>query len=395
MNTDPEPSMEDILASIRKIIADDESADGVDLSALQDDSETAPVMPSPEDSAIGVQQSDASFSETEGFDETSASLDIEAFLTDFDAVDEGTPVASEELAVPAPEVEAVSAPVDPQANVSETVLEESEDDMDLLMDELMAGLADEVVSTPVGTEAEMADEPVTEAVASEPVPTEPVSADDDMDIVKSLMEDLTDDDLVMEGVEPMDDMSIPAEPEAPAEPLEADIAPEPEDELDLMEDDILASLTDMALADEDVPSLTDIAAAAEADAAPQAVELAPAQTDEELVARAEAEPAPESEPEPTYPDQPVETPSMETPMPRAVRSDAILDDVTEEATMSAFAQLNQVVEDKAILSERGPRIGDLVQEALKPMLKEWLDENLQGIVERAVQKEVKRIASGK
>ena len=395
MNTDPEPSMEDILASIRKIIADDESADGVDLSALQDDSETAPVMPSPEDSAIGVQQSDASFSETEGFDETSASLDIEAFLTDFNAVDEKTPVASEELAVPAPEVEAVSAPVDPQANVSETVLDESEDDMDLLMDELMAGLADEVVSTPVGTEAEMADEPVTEAVASEPVPTEPVSADDDMDIVKSLMEDLTDDDLVMEGVEPMDDMSIPAEPEAPAEPLEADIAPEPEDELDLMEDDILASLTDMALADEDVPSLTDIAAAAEADAAPQAVEPAPAQTDEELVARAEAEPAPESEPEPTYPDQPVETPSMETPMPRAVRSDAILDDVTEEATMSAFAQLNQVVEDKAILSERGPRIGDLVQEALKPMLKEWLDENLQGIVERAVQKEVKRIASGK
>ena len=82
-------------------------------------------------------------------------------------------------------------------------------------------------------------------------------------------------------------------------------------------------------------------------------------------------------------------------MPRAVRSDAILDDVTEEATMSAFAQLNQVVEDKAILSERGPRVGDLVQEALKPMLKEWLDENLQGIVERAVAKEVKRIATGK
>jgi cell pole-organizing protein PopZ len=82
-------------------------------------------------------------------------------------------------------------------------------------------------------------------------------------------------------------------------------------------------------------------------------------------------------------------------MQSALRSDAILDDVTESATMSAFAELNQVVEDKAILSERGPRIGDLVQDALKPMLKEWLDENIQGIVERAVAKEVKRIATGK
>ena len=82
-------------------------------------------------------------------------------------------------------------------------------------------------------------------------------------------------------------------------------------------------------------------------------------------------------------------------MPRAVRSDAILDEVTEEAATSAFAELNQVVEEKAIYSERGPRIGDLVQEALKPMLKEWLDANLKGIVERAVAKEVKRISSGK
>lgn len=86
---------------------------------------------------------------------------------------------------------------------------------------------------------------------------------------------------------------------------------------------------------------------------------------------------------------------METSeMPRAAK-DAILDDVTESATASAFAQLNSVVEEKAIVAERGDRIGDLVQEALRPMLKEWLDANLKGIVERAVTKEVKRIASGK
>jgi len=82
-------------------------------------------------------------------------------------------------------------------------------------------------------------------------------------------------------------------------------------------------------------------------------------------------------------------------MPRAVKKDAIIDDVTESATAGAFASLNQVVEDKALVAERGDRIGDLVQEALRPMLKEWLEANLKGIVERAVTKEVKRISSGK
>ena len=79
----------------------------------------------------------------------------------------------------------------------------------------------------------------------------------------------------------------------------------------------------------------------------------------------------------------------------AVKTDAILDEVTESAAAGAFAELSSVVEDKAIFNERGPRIGDLVQEALRPMLKEWLDANLKGIVERAVAKEVKRISTGK
>lgn len=77
------------------------------------------------------------------------------------------------------------------------------------------------------------------------------------------------------------------------------------------------------------------------------------------------------------------------------QKDVILDDVTESASANAFASLNQLVEEKAITAERGDRIGDLVMEALRPMLKEWLDANLKTIVERAVQKEVKRIASGK
>lgn len=83
-------------------------------------------------------------------------------------------------------------------------------------------------------------------------------------------------------------------------------------------------------------------------------------------------------------------------MPKAAaKKDAIIDEKTEKVTASAFASLNSAVEEKANSEDRGDRIGDLVQEALRPMLKEWLDKNLKTIVERAVTKEVKRISSGK
>ena len=94
-------------------------------------------------------------------------------------------------------------------------------------------------------------------------------------------------------------------------------------------------------------------------------------------------------------ESPEETSAMARTASKAVSKDTILDEVTETATAGAFAQLNNAVEEKAVYQERGDRIGDLVQEALRPMLKEWLDANLKGIVERAVTKEVKRISSGK
>ena len=104
------------------------------------------------------------------------------------------------------------------------------------------------------------------------------------------------------------------------------------------------------------------------------------------------ESASSASPEPETPEHTIE----EIPeMPRAKKSEAIIDEVTETATAGAFASLNQVVEEKATVADRGDRIGDLVMEAMQPMLKEWLDANLKGIVERAVTKEVKRISSRK
>ena len=40
----------------------------------------------------------------------------------------------------------------------------------------------------------------------------------------------------------------------------------------------------------------------------------------------------------------------------------------------------------------GKTIEDLVKEMLEPLLRQWLDANLPGIVERLVQEEIERVA---
>ncbi len=71
------------------------------------------------------------------------------------------------------------------------------------------------------------------------------------------------------------------------------------------------------------------------------------------------------------------------------------------ATTSAFARLNQAVQDSVpppAAHEPGPSVGgngktveDLVKEMLRPMLKEWLDRNLPPMVERYVEREIVRL----
>ena len=49
----------------------------------------------------------------------------------------------------------------------------------------------------------------------------------------------------------------------------------------------------------------------------------------------------------------------------------------------------------ANLAVRSAELADeLVRETLRPMLKQWLDENLPAIVERLVRAEIQRVARG-
>ena len=162
--------------------------------------------------------------------------------------------------------------------------------------------------------------------------------------------------------------------------------------VDESETEVEAPVTAQSL----ISSLMEIAGAAEHDADEAEATLAAAEQDRQASENTKNTVSETSEAEVAETSHP-ETPLKETAdMPKAaVNQDRILDDVSGEAATSAFASLNNMVEEKAIKAERGDRIGDLVMEALRPMLKEWLDEHLNDIVERAVTKEVQRISSGK
>ena len=321
-------------------------------------------------------------------------------------------------------------------NAAPSGVEETED-LDLVKS-LMADLSDD----PAAVDAIDTDEDL-ESLLSIPdindvtAETSSAEAESDGDIMGEIVDMAIEDELQThpEDLAALEDLI--AEEEAISETAEVDELPLLDDVMEAEQENIAENAQLAADAPdenmsaettiEETPSLSDIATAAEADAV--AVETAvlptaaatasvgalagltaivasraPEEISEEIsdeveisdetpdinqdVSKAEpAEAITELTPEPL--------PNQETKMPiKAVITDTIIDDVTEAATADAFAELNQVVEDKAIFNERGPRIGDLVQEALRPMLKEWLDANLKSIVERAVTKEVKRISKG-
>ena len=101
---------------------------------------------------------------------------------------------------------------------------------------------------------------------------------------------------------------------------------------------------------------------------------------------------PEPEPFPTA-LQPEPRPAYAEPAPS--ETSAPVESLVGASAASAFAGLSASLarpEPAALAGGSGPTIDALARELLRPMLKEWLDENLPGIVEAAVRKEVERIA---
>ena len=120
---------------------------------------------------------------------------------------------------------------------------------------------------------------------------------------------------------------------------------------------------------------------------------------------ARAQPAPMLQPEPMMPPAPAPQAAPQKPARKAPPKSTIMEEglVSDEAAQAAMAALKPIVEggskDYSIphipssALRNGNTVEDLVLEALKPMLKAWLDEHLPLIVQKIVEREVKRLVT--
>lgn len=109
--------------------------------------------------------------------------------------------------------------------------------------------------------------------------------------------------------------------------------------------------------------------------------------DDDIVA---FEPDPEPEPEPLPPPpkpKPIPEPSAKDVREAFGDDDKLLEDEVVGGAAGALGRLMGSMSMGA-----GATLEDVVREMLRPMLKDWLNENLQGIVEAKVEEEVKRIS---
>jgi cell pole-organizing protein PopZ len=171
-------------------------------------------------------------------------------------------------------------------------------------------------------------------------------------------------------------------------------------------EEILASIRRI-ISEDDAPAAEEAEAApAEEPAAVAAPEPEP--EPEPLAAAPEPEPvaaAPEPEPEPPAEEEALELtdkveshgdldvftqgPAPAEPPPRPI--EALVSERAASAAASSFGALTA-----AIAMPRGDRtLEDVVRELLRPLLQQWLDENLPAIVQQAVETEVERIARGR
>lgn len=142
-------------------------------------------------------------------------------------------------------------------------------------------------------------------------------------------------------------------------------------------EEILASIRRIISEEEQAPAAEPVLDLTQADNAAPAEEIAP---EDDIVFEAVEEVAP----------APVATAPAPAPVYRApAEADTILSPPTASATAGALARLAGTLR---IADTPNQTIEGVVRELLKPMLKDWLDQNLPAIVEARVEAELERIA---
>ena len=103
---------------------------------------------------------------------------------------------------------------------------------------------------------------------------------------------------------------------------------------------------------------------------------------------AEPEPQPEPARQEAPPAMPEPSPQPAASAPSSGGDDGLLSQSAASSAAAAFGSLSQAL----MMPKEGRSLEDVVRELLRPLLKEWLDANLPGIVQSKVQEEVERIA---
>ena len=80
---------------------------------------------------------------------------------------------------------------------------------------------------------------------------------------------------------------------------------------------------------------------------------------------------------------------METPQAQPSANSALISAGSQAKVAASFAQLND-----AITASSSQSLEEMTNDLLKPMLQEWLDNNLPGLVEKLVREEIERVARG-
>ena len=127
---------------------------------------------------------------------------------------------------------------------------------------------------------------------------------------------------------------------------------------------------------------------------PEPVEAAPKAAEDDvldLTADMEDKPA-EPEPEPEDPGVTPERDDIEIDMPEAPADDKIISDVAAAATLDSLSKLTGSMPINRREGYDGVTVEDIVRQLLHPMLREWVDGNLPPMVERLVEKEIKKLA---
>ncbi|MFW5661119.1 MAG: DUF2497 domain-containing protein [Oceanicaulis sp.] len=173
-----------------------------------------------------------------------------------------------------------------------------------------------------------------------------------------------------------DDKPAEAAAAAPAPQPEPEPEPEPESEPEIVADPEPEPVMDAEFDGEPEPDdVLELTERVEEEPEPEADQVAPVADDLMIVDRDE--------------DEGFATAPAPAPAAPEEEEDTLLGETSASAAAGMFAALSN---NLRVSNDQGQTLEGIVRELLRPMLKQWLDENLPAIVEEKVQAEIERVA---